>query len=49
MTKKLWALLCLFALVMPIAACNKEGGDAGGGGESPAQESPAESPAESPS
>lgn len=52
MAKKLWILLCLLALVMPVAACNNEGGDDAGGEsptEAPAEESPAEAPAESPS
>lgn len=42
MSKKLWALLCLLALLMPLAACEAEDGD------DAVEETPTESPAESP-
>jgi hypothetical protein len=45
MTKKLWSLLCLFALLMPLTACNNAGDE--GAEEMPTEEVPAEeAPAE---
>lgn len=35
MNKKFWSLLCLLALLVPLAACN-------GGGEEPIEEAPTE-------
>jgi predicted small lipoprotein YifL len=35
MNKKFWSLLCLLALLMPLAACN-------GAGEEPIEEAPIE-------
>jgi hypothetical protein len=42
MSKKILMLACLFALIMPLAACG--GGDAGEDTVPPAEEAPTESP-----
>lgn len=42
MNKKLWSLLCLLALLVPLAACNGGGTEEAPVEEAPTEEAPAE-------